>query len=92
MISLWKNMNIILRYRGLNARPFLTTLVEGQLNRLQALTAIASARVSLEWTHEAKPRSRVTIWLEVPGHDYHAEARDHTIQAALLKVVKSLEE
>ena len=85
-------MNIILRYRGLNARAFWQGLVEAQLKRLQDLAAIASARVTLEWQHELRPAFRVLALLEVPGPDFHAEARDCTLQAALLKVVKKLEQ
>jgi len=84
-------MNIILRYHGLRARAFWQGLVEAQLKRLQDLAAIASARVTLEWQHEVKPAFRVLALLEVPGPDFHAEASDYTLQAALLKVVKSLE-
>jgi ribosome-associated translation inhibitor RaiA len=84
-------MNIILRCHGLNARAFWRGLVEAQLKRLQDLVAIASARVTLEWQHEVKPAFRVLALLEVPGPDFHAEASDYTLQAALLKVVKNLE-
>ena len=84
-------MNIILRYHGLNARAFWQGLVEAQLKRLQSLVAIASARVTLQWQHEVKPAFRVLALLEVPGPDFHAEASDYTLQAALLKVVKNLE-
>jgi ribosome-associated translation inhibitor RaiA len=84
-------MNIILRYRGLNARAFWQGLVEAQLKRLQSLVAIASARVTLEWQHEVKPAFRVLALLEVPGPDFHAEASDYTLQAALLKAVNNLE-
>ncbi len=84
-------MNIILRYRGLNARAFWRRLVEAQLKRLQDLAAIASAQVTLESRRESKPAFRVRALLEVPGPDFHAEARDYTLQAALLKVVNTLE-
>jgi ribosome-associated translation inhibitor RaiA len=84
-------MNIILRCHGLKARAFWQGLVEAQLKRLQNLVAIASARVTLEWQHEVKPAFRVLALLEVPGPDFHAEASDYTLQAALLKVVKNLE-
>jgi ribosomal subunit interface protein len=84
-------MKILLRYFGLNARASLQGLVEAQLRRLEGLAAIASARVILERQHEARPAYRVQTLLEVPGPDVHAEARDHTLQAALLKVVKDLE-
>ena len=84
-------MNVILRYHGLRARAVWQGLVEAQLKRLQDLAAIASARVTLEWQHEVKPAFRVLALLEVPGPDFHAEASDYTLQAALLKVVKNLE-
>ena len=84
-------MNIKLRCHGLKARAFWQGLVAAQLTRLQDLVAIASARVTLEWQHEVKPAFRVLALLEVPGPDFHAEASDYTLQAALLKVVKNLE-
>ena len=61
------------------------------MKRLQSLAAIASAQVTLEWQNQVKPVFRVLTLLEVPGPDFHAEARDYTLQAALLKVVKNLE-
>ena len=84
-------MRILLRYFGLNARDSWRGLVEAQLRRLEGLAAIASAQVTLESRHEVRPAFRVVTWLMVPGPDVHAEARDHTLQAALLKVVKDLE-
>ncbi len=84
-------MKILLRYFGLNARASWRGLVEAQLRRLEGLAAIGSAQVTLEKQMETTPAFRVVTWLEVPGPDVHAEARDHTLQAALLKVVKDLE-
>ncbi len=84
-------MNIILHYSGLNARTTWRGLVEEHLKRLQAMAVIASAHVTLEWQRESKPAFRVQALLEVPGPDYHAEARDHTLRAAVLKVAKNLE-
>ena len=83
-------MKIIMRYCGLNAGAYWQELVEGRLQRLQDLVAIPSARVTLHWQHEVKPAFRVLALLEVPGPDFHAEAYDYTLQAALLKVVKDL--
>jgi ribosomal subunit interface protein len=90
-ISTPEAMSISVNYRGLNPRAFWRGLVETQLKRLRHLAAIASARVTLEWQQEVKPAFRVFAWLEVPGPDFHAEASDHTLQAALLKVVQNLE-
>src|SRR5512137_674855 len=84
-------MNLILRYCGLNARVRWRELVENQLNKLQGLAAIASARVTLGWERETRPAFLVQAHLEVPGPDYHAEGRDHTLPAALAKVARELE-
>lgn len=84
-------MKLILFYRGLKARPVWQTLVEAQFKRLQYLAAIVSAKVTLEWQRGIKPAFRVLALLEVPGPDFHVEARDHTVQAAVLKAVKDLE-
>jgi ribosome-associated translation inhibitor RaiA len=65
-------------------------LVESQIKKLQGLAAIASAQVTLERQREFAPAFRVRAQLEVPGPDFHAEARDHTLQAALLKVARDL--
>jgi len=89
--NLSNNMKIIMRYHGLNAHAVWQGLVETQLRRLQTLAKIASARVTLERQHGVKPVFRVLALLEVPGPDFHAEASDHTLQAALLKVVTNLE-
>jgi ribosome-associated translation inhibitor RaiA len=83
-------MKILLRYYGLNARAAWRGLVESQIEKLQGLAAIASAQVTLEWQREVAPAFRVWAQLEVPGPDFHAEARDHTLQAALLKVARDL--
>jgi ribosome-associated translation inhibitor RaiA len=84
-------MNLILRYRGLNARAFWQQLVEAQVKKLTDLVAIASARVTLERRHQTKPAFHVMAHLEVPGPDFHAEASGYTLQAAWLKVAKNLE-
>ena len=84
-------MNIIVRYCGLTKRAVWEELVETNLKKLQNLAAIATARVTLEWQRGIKPAFRVLTELEVPGPDFHAEASDHTLPAALVKVVRSLE-
>jgi ribosomal subunit interface protein len=84
-------MKILLRYCGLNARAAWRALVENQIKKLQGLAAIASAHVTLKRDRELTPAFRVQAQLEVPGPDFHAEARDHTLPAALLKVARELE-
>jgi len=85
------NMKIIVRYSGLTKRPMWQQLVETKLKRLQNLARIAKAHVTLEWQHGVKRAFRVLTQLEVPGPDFHAEASDYTLPAAIMKVVKSLE-
>jgi ribosome-associated translation inhibitor RaiA len=84
-------MNIIVRYCGLTKRAIWQELVEAKLRKLQDLASIATAKVTLEWQHGVKPAFRVLTQLEVPGPDFHAEASDYTLPAALVKVIKSLE-
>jgi len=86
-----RRMNIIVRYCGLTKRAVWQELVETKLRKLQNLAAIATAQVTLEWQNGVKPAFRVLTQLEVPGPDFHAEASDHTLPAALVKVVKNLE-
>ena len=85
------NMNIVVRYCGLAKRAIWQQLVETQLKKLQSLAAIATARVTLEWQHGVRPAFHVLTHLEVPGPDFHAEASDYTLPAALAKAVKNLE-
>lgn len=81
---------ISLLYRGLNPRSLWQGMVEGQIKALQHLASIASARITLEHRHESTPGFRVFAILEVPGPDFHAEATDYTLRAALLKVIGNL--
>jgi ribosome-associated translation inhibitor RaiA len=89
-VSNENELKINLSYRGLNPRKIWRRLVEGQMKKLQGLAAILSARITLEHQREVTPGFRVFAMLEVPGPDFHAEARDYTLQAALLKVIDNL--
>ncbi len=84
-------MKILMNCFGVNAPNSWRALVEAQLRKLESLVSIASAQVTLERQKESTPAFRVVTWLEVPGPDVHAEARDHTLPAALLKVARNLE-
>jgi len=85
-----KITNISLNYRGLSPRAFWENLVEAQVRKLRHLASIASAKITLEQQRQSKPVFRVLAVLEVPGPDFHAEASDYTLRAALLKVVNNL--
>ena len=84
-------MNITIRYCGITKRAYWQSLIETSLRKLQHLATIAKARVTIESRPQVKSGFRVVTELEVPGPDFHAEAREHTLPAALLKVVKDLE-
>ena len=79
-----------LRYLGLNAQAAWDRLVQEHLNLLQNLTHIESAQVVLERQWEDTPAFRARMVLVVPGPDFHADAMDHTLSAALQKVVQNL--
>src|SRR5215471_12568991 len=89
-ISDRSELHVSLSYRGLNPRKIWRRLVEAHMRKLHGLTAILSAKITLERQREITPGFRVFATLEVPGPDFHAEARDYTIQAALLKVIENL--
>jgi len=82
--------SISLLYRGLNPSDFWHSLVDAHIRQLQHLASIASARVCLERQRQSKPAFRVSAVLEVPGPDFHAQASDCTLRAALLKVANNL--
>jgi ribosome-associated translation inhibitor RaiA len=81
---------ISLFYRGLRPSTLWDNLITMQIARLRPLASIASARITLERQLDSRPAFRVSAILEVPGPDYHAEARDYTLRAALLKVADNL--
>jgi ribosome-associated translation inhibitor RaiA len=83
-------MKTSLRYLGLNAQAAWNRLVQEHLNLLQKLTNIESAQVVLERQREDTPAFRAHVVLVVPGPDFHADAADYTLTAALHKVIKNL--
>ncbi len=84
-------MKVLLNVIGVNARRSWREQIAAQLSTLGNLASIASAQVRVELQRRSKPVFHVFTRLEVPGPDFHAEAYDHTWQAALLKVVGDLE-
>jgi ribosome-associated translation inhibitor RaiA len=84
-------MRTSLRYLGINAQPAWKRLVREHLGRLQRLTCIESAQVVLEQRRDNNPPFRARVVLVVPGPDFHADAADHTLTAALRKAVESLD-
>jgi ribosomal subunit interface protein len=83
-------MKIQFRIRGLNATAGLRAWLEKQLERLHSLIPVSTAEVVLERERDSAPAFRAQVHLAVPGPDIHAAARDHTLEAAWLKVAKNL--
>jgi ribosome-associated translation inhibitor RaiA len=76
--------------RGLNVSADLRRWLEQPLERLQSLISVSAAGVVLEHRRDDAPAFRAFALLAVPGPDIHAEARDHTLEAAWLKVTTAL--
>ena len=83
-------MKIQFQIRGLNANAGLRGWLEKQLERLHNLIPVSTAEVVLERQPDSAPAFRAHVHLAVPGPDIHAAARDHTLEAAWLKVTKKL--
>jgi ribosome-associated translation inhibitor RaiA len=66
------------------------SLVASEIETLRALLQIDEARVTVERRLEASPAFRVAAHLVTPGPDIRAEAIDHTLCAALYKLVGGL--
>src|ERR1017187_9316182 len=83
-------MKTTLRCLGLGTPVIWQNLVLEQLHLLKSLTDIESAEVNMEQQRNSSPAYRVRVHLVVPGPDFHAEAMDFTLAAALHKVVENL--
>jgi ribosomal subunit interface protein len=83
-------MKIQFRIRGLNANANLRSWLEKQLERLHNLIPVSTAEIVLERERNGAPAFRAQVHLAVPGPDIQADARDHTLEAAWLKVAKKL--
>ena len=84
-------MKIEYQLRGLNPRAVADRPMNQELERLDRLIPISSARVALEHQRSAAPAFSASVDLAVPGPDIHAAARDHTLEAVMLKVARRLE-
>ena len=67
------------------------TLIEERILALEPRLRIEEARVRLERRHEISPPYRVAVHLVTPGPDLLAEGQDHTILAAIDKVMLDIE-
>ena len=83
-------MKLVIRHSAIASANALNPRVRKQILALAPLRQIDRAIVHLAHEHEASPPFRVHVHLVTPGPDVFAEARDHTLAAALAKVTKQL--
>lgn len=85
-------MKLTLRHRHLEPSPSFNALVESGIKSLEPSLRIDEARVSIERQEEASPPFRITAHLVTPGPDVCADATDHTLRAALGKLIRRIRE
>ncbi len=84
-------MKLILNHLHHQPSPSLASLIRQRLESLREALRIDEARVLVENRHDASPPFRISAHLVTPGPDVFAEAVDHTLRAALDKIVAQLE-
>lgn len=68
----------------------LSALIRTEFERLQDQLRIDEARVVVKRQVDASPPFCITAHLVTPGPDVMAEAKDHTLRAALGKLMRSI--
>jgi ribosome-associated translation inhibitor RaiA len=86
-----QSMKILYQLRGVNPHTVTDRPLDQHLEHLDHLIPISSAHVVLEHQRNVAPAFSASVDLAVPGPDIHAAARDHTLEAAVLKVARRLE-
>jgi len=85
-------MKLILQHRHHQPSRAFTALVEQELTALSSRLRIDEARIVIEHQWEASPAFRISAHLTTPGPDVKDEAADHTLRAALMKLLRSIGE
>jgi ribosome-associated translation inhibitor RaiA len=83
-------MKLILKHSGIHPAKGLRTIVQEKILTLAPLRQIDRAMVRITREDEASPAFCVQAHLVTPGPDLFADARDHTLAAALGKAIKQL--
>ncbi len=84
-------MKLTVQHHHLRSSDELDSLIENHILALQARMQIDEAHVRLECRFEESPAFSVRVHLVTPGPDVFAERRDHTIRAAIEKVMADVE-
>ena len=80
-------MKLKIQHRHHQPSPAFTALLERELTALSAHLRMDEARVLIERQPDASPPFRMSAQLVTPGPDVFAEATDHTLRAALHKLI-----
>jgi ribosome-associated translation inhibitor RaiA len=83
-------MKTYLECRHCQLSPSVTTLVQNELESLRPSLQIHEARVFIEHRVEQSPPFHIAAHLVTPGPDVFAQSVDHTLQAALGKLMTQL--
>ena len=84
-------MRLTVQHHHLRSTDELDSLIEERIIALQPRLQIEKANVRLERRHEESPPFSVRAHLVTPGPDVVAESCDHTLHAAIGKVMSELE-
>lgn len=83
-------MKLTVQHFEIRSTDAVDTLIEERILALQPYLQIDEANVRLEHRREISPAFRVEVHLVTPGPDLLAEGRDHTLHAAIDKVMAQL--
>lgn len=83
-------MKLTLQYRNVPSTGGIEALMTSLINALRPAIKIDHAIVRLDQSAEASPRFSIFVHLVTPGPDVIAEGRDHTLLAAINKVISAL--
>ena len=84
-------MKLTVQHHHLRSSDELDSLIENRILALQPRLQIDEANVRLACRLEESPAFSVRVHLVTPGPDVFAERRDHTIRAAIEKVMAVIE-
>ena len=84
-------MRLNLQHFSVRSTNALDSWVEQQIMALGRLRQIDEANIRLACHRDVSPAYHVRVHLVTPGPDVTAESNDHTIRAAVDKVVKELQ-
>lgn len=85
-------MRLNLQHLNIRSDDALDSWVEKQIFDLSRVRQIDEANVRLARLEDASPAYQVNAHLVTPGPDVYAESRDHTLRAAISKVMAQLRE